>query len=817
MARLPDLRSINVRSVLSALAALLLLAAPPAQAPAQCQDQWLTHPDQVHQGLGSTNMTSGGGYAYATVLWDPDGAGPEPVWFVVGGRFEIAGGVFTTNIAGWDGQAWHALGNGLTQDVKSLCNYNGSLYAGTSYTDHNNQPAGTVFRFTGTTWETSGYFNGGVLAMASFGGNLYAGGEFPTGNYLRRMVAGVWQNADGGCNGVVRTLMFFGSTQTVNSYLAIGGDFTVANGIAANHIVRIRNVDGGWEVMGTGTNNNVYAATSYSISSLNLGLVIAGSFTTASGVPALGLARWTGTMWDPMDNPSPPTTGYTSTRALGVHAGAVHASMSVNGVGAGLFKWTGSVWQYVNAETYAGRTATFGGQLIAVDSMSFSNSIGIRAWNGTAWTTLGGHGSINGSLGYTGLAIDAIAEYGGDVVMGGRFRTAGSAATSAIARWNEIDGWRPLGSGVDNLTDGLGVWCLRRYGAEVVAGGSFSGMGGVAANCIAAWNGTSWRTLGSGMSVIDPQNNFVAVYDIALYNNQLIACGHFDRAGGQGAVNIARWTGSAWVPLGSGLTGTAQYLRVNAMAVFNNELVVGGDFTQAGGITSPGIAAWNGTSWRAWAGGGISNIQSLAVYQGQLYAGGSIGAYAPGTSTNGIARWNGTGWDRLGEGLTWTSGGTTFSGQAYSMLVRNNKLYVGGRFAFVDGAPANGIAAWDGGAWQPVGSGVTAGSSVYALTDVAGTMFVGGQFPGAGGVASIGWSRVGCVFADCDGIDFNTDGLFPDVQDITDFINVFGGGSCAPPAPSICNTDIDFNNDGLFPDTADIESLLRVFSGGPCN
>ncbi|HEX2836702.1 MAG TPA: YCF48-related protein, partial [Phycisphaerales bacterium] len=46
----------------------------------------------------------------------------------------------------------------------------------------------------------------------------------------------------------------------------------------------------------------------------------------------------------------------------------------------------------------------------------------------------------------------------------------------------------------------------------------------------------------------------------------------------------------------------------------------------------------------------------------------------------------------------------------------------------------------------------------------------------------------------CDPIDFNGDSLFPDTQDIADFITVFGGGPCPTGA---CN-DIDFNNDGLF-------------------
>ncbi len=66
----------------------------------------------------------------------------------------------------------------------------------------------------------------------------------------------------------------------------------------------------------------------------------------------------------------------------------------------------------------------------------------------------------------------------------------------------------------------------------------------------------------------------------------------------------------------------------------------------------------------------------------------------------------------------------------------------------------------------------------------------------------------------CRGIDFNNDSLFPDTQDITDFLNVFAGGACST-GPGNCDP-IDFNTDTLFPDTLDIDAFLSVFAGGPC-
>jgi fibronectin-binding autotransporter adhesin len=69
----------------------------------------------------------------------------------------------------------------------------------------------------------------------------------------------------------------------------------------------------------------------------------------------------------------------------------------------------------------------------------------------------------------------------------------------------------------------------------------------------------------------------------------------------------------------------------------------------------------------------------------------------------------------------------------------------------------------------------------------------------------------------CDSVDFNNDGLFPDSTDLDDFIAVLSGG------PTQCSTfptpgcsDVDFNNDGLFPDSSDLDSFLRRLSGGPC-
>jgi hypothetical protein len=69
-----------------------------------------------------------------------------------------------------------------------------------------------------------------------------------------------------------------------------------------------------------------------------------------------------------------------------------------------------------------------------------------------------------------------------------------------------------------------------------------------------------------------------------------------------------------------------------------------------------------------------------------------------------------------------------------------------------------------------------------------------------------------CSQPACDSIDYNADGLFPDDNDLVDFLSVLAGGPCSTGA---CN-DIDFNNDGLFPDDTDLLKFLEVLAGGNC-
>jgi hypothetical protein len=88
-------------------------------------------------------------------------------------------------------------------------------------------------------------------------------------------------------------------------------------------------------------------------------------------------------------------------------------------------------------------------------------------------------------------------------------------------------------------------------------------------------------------------------------------------------------------------------------------------------------------------------VIDLVVNDDKLIVGGRF-ATAGGESANRIAAWDGTFWWNLGAGL---------DGDVWSLAVYNNMLIAGGDFTKAGGVSANHIAAWDGFSWSPLGPG----------------------------------------------------------------------------------------------------------------
>lgn len=325
-----------------------------------------------------------------------------------------------------------------------------------------------------------------------------------------------------------------------------------------------------------------------------------------------------------------------------------------------------------------------------------------------AWipTFVGGN-SVSGTV----ISQAVFNDGAGDALfVGGTFITAGGQTVNRIARWNGAS-WSPLGSGLGNNA----VLAMATFddgsGEALYVGGSFATAGGQTVNGIAKWNGTSWSPLGSGVS-----NGFVFALTVFDDGNgpALYAAGSFTQAGGNAASRIARWNGSAWTPLDAGVNDS-----VSALTVFDDgtgpALYAGGSFTQAGGNTANRIARWDGSAWTT-VGSGVTggatspSVQDFAIYNSgagdALYVGGIFASAGGVSGTSRIARWDGSAWSSVGSGIT-DSG---FNQGVRTLTVYDDGsgagLYAGGDFFGAGGVSTSLIARWNGSAWSPLGAGM---------------------------------------------------------------------------------------------------------------
>jgi len=257
-------------------------------------------------------------------------------------------------------------------------------------------------------------------------------------------------------------------------------------------------------------------------------------------------------------------------------------------------------------------------------------------------------------------------------------------------------------------------------------GGRFTAVGTVLANCIAKWDGTSWSALASGMGGLGSQ--FLRVSALAALGSNLYAGGQFLTAGGNAATNIAMWDGTAWSPLRSGLNG-----QVNALETSGSNLFAGGEFTKSGNKLVNSVAMWNGGAWSALGSGVDGPVYAVAVSDSNMYAGGYF-TNASGVTANSVAKWNGTSWSTLTNGIPREEGNALAC--VYALAVSGPNLYAGGNFTTAGGVGATNIAKWDGTTWSALGPGVNRlrdyDGPVWALAVSGSNLYAGGSFWTAG-------------------------------------------------------------------------------------
>lgn len=247
----------------------------------------------------------------------------------------------------------------------------------------------------------------------------------------------------------------------------------------------------------------------------------------------------------------------------------------------------------------AARTAVLAALVIGASNINLRAA----AFSDANWISMGGYPGVNGDV--AAVATDGL----GNLYIGGTFSIAGDVFATNIAKWNGTT-WSALSSGING-----GVGALLVSGNDLYVGGQFTTAGGVPATNIAKWNGTNWSSVGLGVSAQPYYLGYVS--SLAVSGSDLYAAGYFTNAGGSAANYVAKWNGSSWSALGSGVDYVVQ-----ALAVSGGDLYAGGHFTTASGVPANYIARWDGTNWSALASGIDNYSRALAISGSNLYVGG---------------------------------------------------------------------------------------------------------------------------------------------------------------------------------------------------
>src|SRR5436305_10512675 len=90
--------------------------------------------------------------------------------------------------------------------------------------------------------------------------------------------------------------------------------------------------------------------------------------------------------------------------------------------------------------------------------------------------------------------------------------------------------------------------------------------------------------------------------------------------------------------------------QINGLAATESNLFAGGLFSMAGPLTVNGVAKWDGSSWSGLGSGIDGQVWAVTASSSNFYAGGSFKSAGGSPATN-VAMWNGLEWSALGSGV----------------------------------------------------------------------------------------------------------------------------------------------------------------------
>ncbi len=483
----------------------------------------------------------------------------------VSGDFGTIGGISAVHAAKWDGTSWSALGTGLNGGGTTIAKLGSDIYFGGSFTTAGGVASPCVAKWDGSAWSAAGLpltgLNGFVLCLASAGGDLYAGGRYTTA--ANGSPAG---NRISRWNGTSWSAVGDNDVNDYVNHLITSGSSVIAVGRFDTPHSHIALFDGtAWQPMLDGLGKGLNGE-GYSIVELNGKTYVSGDFTHAGTLEVNHVA-----CYDKPTNTWTALPGGHAFSTLLVHNGELYAYYFTDTPAPpyplSVAKWTGTAWVTVgNLEaSLSGRMESIGGVLYAFGDISTANGTPINyiaKWNGTTWSDAG-NGLVLNSDSY----MQAMCTVNGQLYASA-FINANDAdnQTSTVFQWNS-SAWTTHSTDIKPLIN-----CMTAMGTDLVVGGTISSINGVPCdNNVARWNGSTWSALGTGVAVDGGVN-------VLLYTHGLLF------AGSQNTFEpLQEWNGSTWEEVGGGPNRD-----VWGIAVQGDELFITGGFTEAGSSISDG-------------------------------------------------------------------------------------------------------------------------------------------------------------------------------------------------------------------------------------
>lgn len=485
----------------------------------------------------------------------------------------------------------------------------------------------------------------------------YAASGSPAGNDR-------WQGfgeLSGGCDAKVRD-MVKGSDGQI--YLA--GDFQTCDGARTPNIARYDPLTGTFHAVGDGVNGLIKSIVWFQDE-----LFVCGVYLQDNAAAVL---RWNGAAWTPVGS----------------------------GAGGGFKLPVALAMEVVSGDLVVA------GSFLSVDGVGANR---VARWDGSAWSAFGPGLGIpdGGSANY----VSAIAEFGGELVVGGRF-TSGVDPAVNIARWNGGE-WRAMGALPGFVND------LLVDGVEIVAAGGIADVP-EGPYQVRRWNGVEWTLMGD-----EAEGGFdQPVEALVKHDGSILAVGPFTRFGERSLAGLARWNGSTWVaipasnaiPPGDGL----------ALLSDNDALYIGAAFLDPTARGLHHVARLADGQWQRLGdaeGHGLeANVDRIIHRDGRVIAAGTF-QRAGDRVTPGVAEWDGLGWQRLGEA------GVSPGDAVRALEIIDGVVYAAGDFVRAGQPVARGIGRWSGGEWESLGPQGVVGL-IWAIAEFQGEVVVGGSFSAAG-------------------------------------------------------------------------------------